>query len=260
MTGPADAPVRALHPDGSPLDGLSLDAMGCLVRLADPVPALTAWTVERGVVAPAATIASALRAEVAFYRRHHLDGRDPVSLRRLRRACAEVFLTAVVDDADGAPRRDHGPAEGHGGAGSGGAGPGGAGPFRPRIPPLDDNAVDEFVDALRFELLPGVADELERLDAAGVPMVCVSNWDCALPDHLESLGIARRFRAIVPSATAGLDKPDPRIFAVALRALGLPAARVAHLGDEAVDRDGARAAGMPFLDPPVAGLAQRLGL
>ncbi|MCK9248223.1 MAG: HAD-IA family hydrolase [Solirubrobacteraceae bacterium] len=250
-------PARLVHPDGTPLDGLSLDAMGCLVRLVDPVPALVDLARDLGLNATADAVSTALRAEVRFYRRHHLEGRDVASLRELHRACTAVFVDGLRSAADdgGLDAVDRGP-DADDGLDAVDRGPDAA----DGTGPVDDAIVDRFVAALRFALLPGVADELERLDAAGVPMVCVSNWDCGLPGHLEALGVADRFRAIVPSGAVGYDKPDPRIFAVALDALGLPAARVAHLGDEAVDRDGARAAGMPFLDPPVAGLATRLGV
>jgi putative hydrolase of the HAD superfamily len=59
---------------------------------------------------------------------------------------------------------------------------------------------------------------------------------------------------VVDSAMAGVSKPDPAIFAVALDALGVPASQtVLHVGDSLrSDVDGALAAGLRpvHLDPP----------
>jgi putative hydrolase of the HAD superfamily len=215
--------VSTIASDGREIAGLTLDAMGCLVTLRDPVPELARLLEERGTPRPPAAIGAALRAEIAYYKAHHLEGRDPDSLRALQRVCAGL----VADDLG---------------------------------LPLDEAFVDGFLAALRFAPLDGVLEALAVLDAAGVPMVCVSNWDSGLEQHLARLGIARHLRGVISSGSAGFAKPDPRIFAPALELLGLPPERVAHLGDEPVDRDGALAAGLGFLEPPVASLPERLGL
>jgi putative hydrolase of the HAD superfamily len=57
---------------------------------------------------------------------------------------------------------------------------------------------------------------------------------------------------VVDSQVVGLEKPDPRIFAVALERMGLPPERTVYIGDlRSVDAAGARNAGMHFvlLDP-----------
>lgn len=212
-------------PDGRPVLGLTIDAMGCLVTLEDPVPRLGRLVAERGEPREVPALRAALRAEIAHYRAHHAGARDAPAMRALQTDCAaliarELGLSVAVDDA----------------------------------------FVDGFLACLEFTVLPGVVPALERLRAAEVPMVVVSNWDWGLPDHLESLGLAPYFRAVVTSGGEGVAKPDPRIFAPALDALRLAAADVAHLGDEDVDRDGAAAAGLAFLEPPVATLADRLGV
>jgi putative hydrolase of the HAD superfamily len=76
----------------------------------------------------------------------------------------------------------------------------------------------------------------------------VSNWDCALPDHLRALGVADRFEVIIASAAVGAAKPDPAIFAHALRAMGAQPGDAVHVGDRpAEDLQGARAAGVTAL-------------
>lgn len=212
-------------PDGRPVRGLTIDAMGCLVTLEDPVPALGRLVAGRGEPRDAPALRAALKAEIAHYRAHHAGARDEPAMRALQAECAaliarELRLSTAVDD----------------------------------------DFVDGFLACLEFTVLPGVVAALDRLRVAGVPMVVVSNWDWGLPAHLERLGLAPYFRAVVTSGGEGVAKPDPRIFVPALAALDLPAADVAHLGDEDVDRDGAAAAGLAFLEPPVATLADRLGV
>jgi putative hydrolase of the HAD superfamily len=212
-------------PDGRPVRGLTIDAMGCLVTLEDPVPALGRLVAGRGEPRDDGAVKAALRVEIAHYRAHHAGARDATAMRALQRECAELIATELALRS-----------------------------------PVDEAFVDGFLACLEFTVLPGVVPALERLRAAGVPMVVVSNWDWGLPDHLERLGLAPFFAGVVTSGGEGVAKPDPRIFAPALAALGLPASDVAHLGDEDVDRDGAAAAGLAFLDPPVATLPDRLGV
>ena len=73
-----------------------------------------------------------------------------------------------------------------------------------------------------------------------------------LDSLFRELGIFDCFDALIDSATMGVEKPDPRIFAIACERTGTTAARALHLGDTvATDIDGARAAGMrcALIDP-----------
>lgn len=223
------ATSSATTSDASPIRALTLDAMGCLVTMRDPVPAIGRLLDDRGTPRSADAIAVALRREIAFYKAHHLEARDAERLRALQVRAAGVLA---------------------------------AGLERPGEPPIvvDDAFVDGFLAALEFVPLAGVLDTLARLDAAGVPMVCVSNWDAGLPGHLERLGIARHLRGVVASGAVGVAKPDPRIFDVAVDLLGAPRDAIGHVGDEPVDRAGALAAGLRFLPAPIDTLPQRLGL
>jgi HAD superfamily hydrolase (TIGR01509 family) len=72
------------------LDAVTIDAMGTLVRLADPVPRLAAAA---GVPAEAAR--RGFEAEVAYYLPRAIDGRDPASLADLRARCTAVFNEAA---------------------------------------------------------------------------------------------------------------------------------------------------------------------
>jgi putative hydrolase of the HAD superfamily len=94
---------------------------------------------------------------------------------------------------------------------------------------------------------------LERLAGLGLRLVVVSNANGTLRAHLGRLGLAQRVHAIVDSAEVGAEKPGPRIFAIALEAVGVPREAALHVGDMYhVDVVGARAAGLghvALLDP-----------
>ncbi|HLK11471.1 MAG TPA: HAD-IA family hydrolase [Candidatus Binatia bacterium] len=100
--------------------------------------------------------------------------------------------------------------------------------------------------------LPGVHEALAALRAAGMTLAVVSNADGTVEEGLVSLGLRDHFNAVVDSARVGVEKPDPRIFAHALAAVGARPEAALHVGDlHAVDVVGARAAGIEavLLDP-----------
>jgi FMN phosphatase YigB (HAD superfamily) len=90
---------------GSPIRALTLDAMGCLVTMRDPVPAIARLLDDRGTPRPDDLIAVALRREITFYKTHHMEARDPEALRALQVRAAGVLAEgldlapATVDDA-----------------------------------------------------------------------------------------------------------------------------------------------------------------
>lgn len=206
------------------LDVVTLDALGTLVELADPVPGLRRALAAHGVEREDADVGHAFAAEVDYYlpRAHH--GGDPETLKKLRRDCAAVFLEACQADLDPTA-------------------------FAP-----------DFDAAIEFRLLPDVVPGLDALQAAGFSLACVANWDISLTDHLDALGLTQRFQATVSSAEAGFQKPDPRPFELALERLGVPASRALHCGDSDADREGAARAGLAFEPDPVATLPERLGI
>ncbi len=99
----------------------------------------------------------------------------------------------------------------------------------------------------------GVRPALVRLRELGLRLVLVSNANGTLLAHLDRLGLTSFFDAIVDSADEGVEKPDPRLFEIALgRANARPDTAV-HVGDlYHVDVVGARQAGLrPVLFDPV---------
>jgi putative hydrolase of the HAD superfamily len=204
------------------LDAVTIDAFGTLVGLRAPLGALDEALLARGVRRTREEIAAAFAEEGRYYRDRSYEGADEASLALLRRDCAEVFLDALGAELD--------PAE-----------------FAPA-----------YVATLEFEPMPGAAEAVAELERLGVQLAVVSNWDVALLEYLEELGLARHFVTVVTSAEAGAPKPDPRIFELALERLRVPPSRALHVGDSEADEVGARAAGMAFAPAPLADLPARL--
>src|SRR5207237_2474774 len=144
---------------------------------------------ERDVERSREEVTAAFAAEARYYRDRSHEGADEASLALLRRDCAAVFLDALGADLDPA---DFAPA---------------------------------FVGALEFEAVPGAVEAVSELTRLGLRLAVVSNWAVALAEHLERIGLARRFEAVVPWAEAGGPKPDSGIFGPALERLQVRPAR-----------------------------------
>src|SRR5262245_556723 len=102
---------------------------------------------------------------------------------------------------------------------------------------------------------PDTPAVLTALAGRGLVLGVVSNADGRVPAALEAYGIASLFRVIVDSHLVGVEKPDPRIFALALDACGARAEEAVYVGDiYEIDVQGARRAGMfPILLDPQRG-------
>jgi putative hydrolase of the HAD superfamily len=157
---------------------------------------------------PEERIVAAVRAEMAYYKGHSHEGRDRESLADLRARSAAVLSRELGREL----------------------------------------SVETLMDAIRFRPFPDAAPALAGLRERGLRLVCVSNWDCALPEVLERCGLAAYLGGTVTSALAGARKPDPAIFAPALEIAGCEPAEALHVGDTAEeDLAAARAAGIPAL-------------
>jgi len=90
---------------------------------------------------------------------------------------------------------------------------------------------DEFGHAGRWSPYDDVLPLLKRLQANGLKLAVISNWDSRLISLLEALGLARYFEFVISSADVGLHKPDPRIFKLACDRLDVAPSEAAHVGD-----------------------------
>jgi len=100
--------------------------------------------------------------------------------------------------------------------------------------------------------MEGARAALDGVGALGLRRAVVSNSDGRAEWHLEHCGVREGLEFVVDSQIEGVEKPDPRIFHIALERLGVPASRALYVGDiRSVDEAGARAAGMHFvlIDP-----------
>ena len=92
---------------------------------------------------------------------------------------------------------------------------------------------------------PGTVDALDELRRRGLRLGVVSNSDGKVAEALAAAGLRQHFEVVVDSTLAGVEKPDPRIFAVALETMGIDAAETVYVGDVyEVDVVGARRAGL----------------
>jgi putative hydrolase of the HAD superfamily len=99
---------------------------------------------------------------------------------------------------------------------------------------------------------PAAEPALRLARQSGLATGVVSNSNGTIADILETLGLARHLDFVVDSSKVGVEKPDPRIFALALAELRVPAGEAVYVGDlYSVDVLGARAAGLQavLLDP-----------
>jgi putative hydrolase of the HAD superfamily len=96
-----------------------------------------------------------------------------------------------------------------------------------------------------WEVYPEVRGALAALREKGLLLAVISNWDERLPRLLERLALTPFFDAVVISSEVGVEKPDRRIFAEALKRLGVEPEAALHVGDSSLeDVEGAIAAGM----------------
>lgn len=96
-----------------------------------------------------------------------------------------------------------------------------------------------------WEFVPaGVRPALAALREHGLQLVVVSNANGTLRKHLARIGLAADVDIVIDSCDEGVEKPDPRLFEIALTRAGARAATTIHVGDlYQVDVVGARAAG-----------------
>jgi putative hydrolase of the HAD superfamily len=159
-------------------------------------------------VEPDDRLVAAVRAEMRYYRDHAHEGGDARSLAALRADCAAVLSRELGLE----------------------------------VP------VETMMASIRFRAYPDAAPALARLRELGLTLVCVSNWDYALPEVLERCGLAAALDGVVTSAVVGARKPDPAIFTAALELARCGADEAVHVGDTPdEDGAGAEAAGIAHL-------------
>ncbi len=98
----------------------------------------------------------------------------------------------------------------------------------------------------------GAPEALRGVRELGLRRAVVSNSDGRAEQHIRDWGVLDELEFVIDSHWAGVSKPDPRIFQMALDRMRLPAERVLYVGDiRCGDEVGSRAAGLHFvlIDP-----------
>lgn len=110
---------------------------------------------------------------------------------------------------------------------------------------LPDVLYREFTDRANYRLFEDVRPALERLHAAGLALGVVSNFEEWLEHLLEELDVTRFFDVRVISGIEGIEKPDPRIFELAMERARVAAAETVYVGDNPIfDIEPAESVGM----------------
>ena len=157
------------------------DAYGTLVELDDFYGRLQRGFASRGVVLCDRVVRAAAHKEMRHYMNNVLRARDLESWDALRRECAQVLGDAVCEQG-----------------------------ARHNLTP--DTLLEILAEAIVFRLYPETREVLETLQARGVPMGVLSNWDYQLPLRFEELDLAHYIHFVLSSSQAGLEKPGMQLF------------------------------------------------
>lgn len=90
----------------------------------------------------------------------------------------------------------------------------------------------EHQSGIFYRLYGDVIPTLEKLKSAGFRLGIISNWDSALPELLERLGISYLFEKIYSSCLLGVEKPSPEIFKAAAAGFDVNLGKCLHVGDD----------------------------
>jgi 2-haloacid dehalogenase len=94
--------------------------------------------------------------------------------------------------------------------------------------------------------VPGMIELVGELDAAGVPLFGITNFSGEFwkPFRDREAALFDRFRDVVVSGDEKLMKPDPAIYALALRRFGLEAGEAVFVDDNAANVEAANRMGI----------------
>ncbi len=95
-----------------------------------------------------------------------------------------------------------------------------------------------------------VKDTLAELDRRGYKLGIIANTitETEIPDWMISDGVTVYFKAVILSSKVRIRKPDPTIYTLAARVIGVEPAKCAYLGDNPIrDVEGTQAAGFGMM-------------
>jgi len=106
---------------------------------------------------------------------------------------------------------------------------------------------------------PAAPEVFAGLKKLGYSLGIISNSDGSIAGAMKKFGLTHFFDCIIDSHVVGVEKPNSRIFEIALQQIGLPAEKCVYIGDN-YGRDvvGARNAGLtPILLDPFEVVAEK---
>ncbi len=107
--------------------------------------------------------------------------------------------------------------------------------------------------------IPGTSELVAELARSGRELYAISNFNGEVwPATMDAFPVLNCFKDIVISSFVGVCKPDPRIFALALRRFGVAAGDCLFIDDVAANVDGAKAAGIAAVQFTSAAALRRL--
>jgi putative hydrolase of the HAD superfamily len=104
---------------------------------------------------------------------------------------------------------------------------------------IEDDALpallfDKFTDTSSYKLFDDVVPVLHELREAGLRLGLISNFERWLEEMLAEMDVGHLFDTVTISGVAGVEKPDPAIFELALNEAGVAAADAVYVGDSPV--------------------------
>lgn len=96
---------------------------------------------------------------------------------------------------------------------------------------LADTLYDVFTDRSNYALFDDVRPAIDALDPIVEVLGIVSNFESWLEELLVDLEVRDRFPVRVISGVEGIEKPDPRIYELALERAGVEPAEAVYVGD-----------------------------
>lgn len=111
--------------------------------------------------------------------------------------------------------------------------------------PLAEAVYRYYFSPTAWKTYDDVLPTLDALQARGMRLGLISNWDSTLVPIMQGLQMEHYFETILSSAVVQLHKPMPEIFHLALSSLDVSASEAMHVGDHPyADVEGARGVGI----------------
>lgn len=96
-----------------------------------------------------------------------------------------------------------------------------------------------------YRLYDDVKPTLDEIEKAGYRLGLISNFDSWLEKMLIEMEVGHLFEPSIISGLVGVEKPDPRIYRIAIEEANLDPARCVHVGDSpSMDMEPASAVGI----------------